>query len=103
MMHFPLFWIPLFSEYFRVWEKFSNFSLKMYFSSTKISYDLLRPLTRNFELPPYFLNFPSDSVKCTRFFTYFTCFSFTPSLTMMHLCITQCTYWTPLATWTKAF
>src|SRR6218665_525753 len=25
------------------------------------------------------------------FFTYFICFSFPPSLTMMHLCITQCT------------
>jgi len=24
--------------------------------------------------------------------------SFPPSLTMMHLCITQCTYWTPLLT-----
>jgi len=23
-------------------------------------------------------------------------FSFPPSLTGMHLCITQCTYWTPL-------
>src|SRR6218665_4042262 len=29
-------------------------------------------------------------------FTYFMCISFPPSLTMMHLCITQCTYWTPL-------
>src|SRR6218665_1712675 len=28
-------------------------------------------------------------------FTYFTCI-FPPTLTMMHLCITQCTYWTPL-------
>ena len=24
------------------------------------------------------------------------CISFPPTLTMMHLCITQCTYWTPL-------
>src|SRR6218665_1864839 len=32
--------------------------------------------------------------KC---FKYFLCFSFPPSLTMMHLCITQCTYWMPLA------
>ena len=28
-------------------------------------------------------------------FTYFTC-TFPPTFTMMHLCITQCTYWTPL-------
>ena len=26
------------------------------------------------------------------------CISFPPYLTMMHLCITQCTYWTPLLT-----
>src|SRR6218665_175576 len=30
-------------------------------------------------------------------FPYFTCFSFPHSLTMKHLCITQCTYWTPLS------
>src|SRR6218665_1041006 len=24
------------------------------------------------------------------------CFCFPPTLTMMHLCITKCTYWTPL-------
>src|SRR6218665_398354 len=29
------------------------------------------------------------------------CFSFPPTLTMMHLCIAQCTYWTPLQTPTK--
>ena len=30
-------------------------------------------------------------------FTYFMCISFPPTLTMMHLCIIQCTYWKPLA------
>jgi len=31
------------------------------------------------------------------FFTHtLSVFRFLPSLTMMHLCITQCTYWTPL-------
>jgi len=29
-------------------------------------------------------------------FTCFMCFSLPPSLTIMHLCITKCTYWTPL-------
>src|SRR6218665_1408849 len=27
---------------------------------------------------------------------YFTSISFPPTFTMMHLCITQCTYWRPL-------
>src|SRR6218665_1474315 len=31
---------------------------------------------------------------------YLTCISFPPTFTMMHLCITQCTYWTPLTTTT---
>src|SRR6218665_1452943 len=31
------------------------------------------------------------------FLTYFMCSSFPPSLTIVHVCITQCTYWTPLA------
>src|SRR6218665_1017582 len=33
--------------------------------------------------------------KIQQLFTYFTC-NFPPTLTMMHLCITHCTYWTPL-------
>src|SRR6218665_1978955 len=45
--------------------------------------------------PPTFAKFPSDFVKCTCF-TYFACISIPPTFTMMHLCITQCTYWTPL-------
>ena len=48
-----------------------------------------------FFLPPTLTNSP-----CFRqihlLFTYFTCIFVTPTLTMMHLCITQCTYWTPL-------
>src|SRR6218665_1373115 len=46
--------------------------------------------------PPYFSKFSPCFRKIYVFFTYFICFSFPPSLTMMHLCITQCTYWTPL-------
>src|SRR6218665_3023057 len=55
------------------------------------------PLYREiYSIPHYFLKFPSDFVKLTCF-SDFTCFSFPPSLTMMHLCITQSTYWTPLS------
>ena len=41
------------------------------------------------QIPPWFTQFHL-------LFTYFTCISFPSALTMMHLCITQCTYWTPV-------
>src|SRR6218665_1167235 len=56
--------------------------------------------------PPIFTNFPRVFEKFTCSFTYFYVFRFPPTLTMMHLCITQCTYWTPLAdqnTYTEVF
>src|SRR6218665_1188583 len=72
-----------------------------------------RPQISNF--PPYFRcfsTFPPCFAKIilypptfTNFFPpvlrKFTCFLilyvyFPPTLTMMHLCTTQCTYWTPL-------
>ena len=46
-------------------------------------------------ISPYFEKFPWFR-KIYLFFAYFTCFSFPPTSTMMHLCITQYTYWTPL-------
>jgi len=54
------------------------------------------PLFReNYYFPPALTNSP-----CFRqfhlLFTYFTYISFPPTLTMMHLCIIQCAYWTPL-------
>src|SRR6218665_3878609 len=104
---------PLFSEYFTVSEIFSNFS------SQKFSYKFHPPkflmtsfiiVDSQFIIPPvfaktihfllfrkifhfpYFGKFPPDFVKFTCL-TYFrpTCFSCPPTLTMMHLCITQCT------------
>ena len=67
----------------------------------------------NFEFPPYFASFSTFPPgfakiiispyfhKCTpcfrkihQLFTNFVCIS-PHTLTMMHLCITQCTYWTP--------
>src|SRR6218665_2679433 len=103
MMHFPLFQIsPSVSEKnFRLRGKLSNFYLftKKFlmtflvidceFSISPIfaiSIHYFHPISRKLLFPP---------VKFT-FFTYFMCFSFPPSLTMMNLCITQCTYWTPL-------
>src|SRR6218665_2221992 len=39
--------------------------------------------------------FPKNHV----YFNALRVFSFPPTLTMMHLCITQCTYWTTLHVW----
>src|SRR6218665_1404830 len=48
--------------------------------------------------PSTFENFPPDFVKFACFYILHTLrvFRFFPTFTMMHLCITQCTYWTPL-------
>src|SRR6218665_3869108 len=72
------------------------------FSSTKISDDPFSPVSVHFPPLSRKLLFPllSKMSPCFRIihllFTYITCISFPPTLTMMHLCITQCTYWTPL-------
>src|SRR6218665_2691086 len=46
--------------------------------------------------PPTLTNFPPVLDKFTCFLHTLPVFRFPPTLTMMHLCITQCTYWTPL-------
>src|SRR6218665_626971 len=117
MMHFP----PVldFPSYFRKFcyflENFTNFPFsrkKFQFSSDKISDDLVflvffshRPQISDFPLfCPVLQHFPPDSRKfiisplfpknSTAFYILYVCFP--PTLTMMHLCITQCTYRTPL-------
>ena len=55
------------------------------------------PISRKLLFFPYFLKFPPDFVKFTCFYMHALCvFRFPQSLTIMHLYITQCTYWTPL-------
>src|SRR6218665_1353342 len=54
------------------------------------------PVSRKLLFPLYFQKCPPCFRKIHLLFTYFMCISFPPALTMMHLCITQCTYWTPL-------
>src|SRR6218665_1964426 len=84
------------------------------FSSAKISDDLFLVIDHKFRIYPLFsllqyispcfseiilptlTNSPPPFIKIHLLFTYFMCISFPPSLTMMHLCITQCMYWTPL-------
>src|SRR6218665_2389938 len=122
MMHSPLFQMsPLFSTNFQIVENFQNstFSRKIsQFSSVKISDDLflvidhkfppISPVSihftlfrENYYLPHTLKNVPPCFRKIHLLFTYFMCISFPPTLTMMHLCITRCTYWTPLAVLNK--
>ena len=68
----------------------SNFPLFSLFQYT------FPPVSRKLLFPPTLKNFPSPVLQKIRLlFTYFSpmCISFPPTLTMMHLCITQCTYW----------
>ena len=85
------------------------------FSSAEISYDLflvidhkflistlfslfqyISPLFRENYYFPLLWQIPPCFSQMHLLFTYFTCISFPPTLTIMHLCITQCTYWTLL-------
>src|SRR6218665_2320818 len=93
MMHFsPVSDSPLFPKIFR-------------FSSAKISDDLFltqniefRPLSReNYHFPSTSSNFSPDLIKFTCFLHTLLVFLPPLSSTMMHFCITQCTYWTPHA------
>src|SRR6218665_1994866 len=60
-------------------------------------FQYISPLFReNYSFPPTLTNFPPLLDKFTCFLHTLRVFRFPPTLTMMHLCITQCTYWTPL-------
>jgi len=54
------------------------------------------PVSPKLLFPPTFSNFPPVFEKFTCFLHTLCLFLLPPTLTMMHLCITQCTYWTPL-------
>ncbi len=115
MMHFPLFQIsPYFRKLFQtpwkiftIWpfpKKIFDFHLPkflmtfFFFSHWPQIWNF--PLFSLFQyISPYFGKFFFPLLlqispwfrKIYVFFTYFMCFSFPPTLTMMHLCITQCT------------
>src|SRR6218665_3197702 len=60
-------------------------------------FQYISPLfSENYYFPPTFKNFPPVLEIFTCFSHTLCVFRFPPALTMMHLCITQCTYWTPL-------
>jgi len=108
MMHFP----PISKNFFRLcgklsqfylfrrnflifirqnlWWPFSSHSLQILnFPLFSLFQYISHPISGKLLFPPYFCKF-------TCFLHTFCVFRFPPSLTMMHLCITQCTYWTPL-------
>src|SRR6218665_2851000 len=120
MMHFP----PV-SDFPPISEKFSDFlkNLKNFtfsrkissLSSAKISDDFFLVIDHKFLISPLFSLFRCISPLFRENYSFplllqisppvlgkFTCFLhtlrvfFPSTLTMMHLCITQCTYWTPL-------
>ena len=69
-----------------------KFRISPYFSC----FSTFPPVSPKLLFPPYFHKFSPCFRKMNLLFTYFMCISFPPTLTMMHLCITQWTYWTPL-------
>src|SRR6218665_4208562 len=56
------------------------------------------PVSRKLFFPPTLTNSPLFYTNSPAFYILYVYFS-PPTLTMMHLCITQCTYWTPLVPW----
>ena len=115
-MHFPLFQIspPIFEKISDFLENFTNFTFSRKnfpFSSAKIlvidhklfwispyfaCFSTFPPDSRKFIISPYFSKFPPCFPKIPQFFYILYVYLPPPTLTMMHLCITQCTYWTPL-------
>jgi len=120
-MHFPpVSDFPLFSKNFQTpWKIFKilPFPEKMSrFLYAKISDDLFLLIYHKFRISPlyslfqyifslfrenYYFPLLFKISPCFRkihlLFTYFLCISFPPTLTTMHLSITQCTCWTPLS------
>ena len=98
---FPLFQIspPISEKFSDAKGNFSNFtfSQKIFdFHPQKFLMTVFHLFRENFYFSQYSFKFPPDFVKFTCFLHILCVFRFLPSLTTMHLCITQCTYWTPL-------
>src|SRR6218665_2509172 len=75
-----------------------KFLMTFFFQIPPISLFLyISPLFReNYSFPPPLTNLPPVLDKFTCFLYTLRAFHFPLALTMMHLCITQCTYWMPL-------
>src|SRR6218665_578824 len=71
---------------------------KFRISSCFAYFSTFPPCLAKIIISPYFQKFPPCFRKIHQLFTCFVC-HFPPTLTMMHLCTTQCRYWTPLPMW----
>ena len=114
LMHFPPVsdFLPIFETFSDSEEKFLDFHLPKFLMTFFLVIDhkfrmspyfpcfsTFPPLFReNYYFLPTLTNFPPVLDKFTRFLHTLRVFRFPPTLTMMHLYITQCTYWTPLDT-----
>src|SRR6218665_2294838 len=112
MMHFPpcFRFRPLFSKNFQTRrkiftilpfpDKFLDFHPPKFLMTPYFPcFNTFPPLfCENYYFPLILDKFPPTPVldKFTCFLHALRVFRFPPTLTMMHLCITQCTYWTPL-------
>src|SRR6218665_1524221 len=112
MMHFPLFQIfPLFPKHFLTplkisqnlpfLEKFSDFHPSTFLMTLFVinhKFQIHFPqFQQNYSFPHTFQISPPVFSKFACFYILFIFFvSSLYTFTMMHLCITQCTYWTPL-------
>src|SRR6218665_1370456 len=93
MMHFPpVSDFPLFSKKFQTLRKIFTM---LPFPDKFLDF---HPPKFLMTFPPYFNKFSPVLDKFTCFLHTLRVFRFPPTLTMMHLCIIQCTYWTPLDT-----
>jgi len=106
--HFPLFQIsPSFQNILQSGNNFPTFHKKFMFHKPTFLMTFFSHWLRFFNSSPYVLknaNFPPISAnfyfplrfKCSPHFVKFACFSLPSGLTVMRLCIIQCTHWTPL-------
>src|SRR6218665_3789587 len=106
MMHFPLLFqiSPLFSRNFRTLIKIFAILL---FPDKFLDFPPIFPVSIHFPsvsrklfFPPTLTNFPLCFTQIhllfRSFYIVYVYFVSPHTLTMTHLCITQCTYWTPL-------
>jgi len=85
---------PFFEKFSDSQENFQHFYF-LEFPSYFHCFSTFPPVSRKLLFPPYFNNIPPSSAQVHLLFTYFTCISFPPTFTLMHLCINRCTYWPP--------
>src|SRR6218665_522315 len=87
------FHLPKFLMTLLFWSSATNFEFPPYFRYVNTFPPIFR---QNYSFHSTFINFPPVFSKFTCFLHTLCVFRFPPTFTMMHLCITQCTYWMPL-------